>query len=69
MPQVAIDLPPKLVPGYQGQVRYRGAYGGRGSGKTRTFAKMTAVMGYRWGMAGQEGQILCAREFMNSLDQ
>jgi len=29
---------------------------------------MTAVNGYRWGMAGNTGQILCGREFMNSLD-
>ena len=30
---------------------------------------MTAVKGYQWGAAGHEGQILCAREFMNSLDE
>lgn len=30
---------------------------------------MSAVHGYRCGMSGQEGQILCAREFMNSLDE
>lgn len=29
---------------------------------------MTAVQGYRYGRAGIEGQILCAREFMNSLE-
>lgn len=69
MTQAIIDLPPKLVPVFSGEARYRGAYGGRGSGKTRTFAKMTAVHGYRCGMSGQEGQILCAREFMNSLDE
>jgi phage terminase large subunit len=63
-----IELPPKLVPVFEGEARYRGSWGGRGSGKTRTFALMTAVMGYRWGMAGKKGQILCAREFMNSLD-
>ncbi|UNY40258.1 terminase large subunit [Paracoccus phage vB_PmaP_KLEP18-1] len=64
-----IELPPKLIPVFQGDARYRVAYGGRGSGKTRAFALMTAVHGYRCGMAGQEGQILCAREFMNSLDE
>lgn len=67
--QATIDLPPNLVPVFTGEARYRGAYGGRGSGKTRTFAKMTAIRGYQWGMSGQEGQILCAREFMNSLDE
>lgn len=69
MPTATIDLPPKLVPVFDGSARYRISYGGRGSGKTRTFAKMTAVRGYMWGMSGQEGQILCAREFMNSLDE
>lgn len=66
---VRIELPPKLVPVFEGEARYRGAYGGRGSGKTRSFALMTAVRGYMAGMAGQEGQILCAREHLNSLDE
>lgn len=30
---------------------------------------MSAISGYKWGMSGQEGQILCAREYMNSLDE
>lgn len=30
---------------------------------------MSAVRGYQLGMQGIEGQILCAREFMNSLDE
>ena len=47
---------------------YRGAHGGRGSAKTRTFAKMAAVRGLMWAAAGVEGIILCGREFMNSLD-
>ncbi len=62
-------MPPKLIPVFLGEARYRGAYGGRGSAKTRSFAKMTAVRGYQWGMQGLEGQILCAREYMNSLDE
>lgn len=69
MSQATIDLPPKLVDVFDGAARYRGAYGGRGSGKTRTFALMTAIRGYQWGASGKEGQILCAREFMNSLDE
>lgn len=69
MPQATIELPEKLVSVFDGPARYRGAYGGRGSGKTRGFAKMTAIRGYQWGASGQEGQILCAREFMNSLDE
>mgnify|MGYP001003144776 CR=1 FL=1 len=69
MATATIQLPPKLVPVFTGEARYRGAYGGRGSAKTRSFAKMTAIHGYRIGAAGGEGQILCAREFMNSLDE
>lgn len=46
----------------------RGAWGGRGSGKTRSFAKMTAVRTYMWDQAGREGLILCGRQFMNSLE-
>lgn len=64
-----VRLPPKIVSIFEGDARYRGAYGGRGSGKTRSFALMTAVKGYQWGMSGQSGQILCAREHLNSLDE
>jgi len=67
--EVDIELPPKLVPVFQGEARYRGAFGGRGSGKTRTFALMTAIKGYQWSQQGIEGQIVCAREFMNSLSE
>lgn len=65
-----IELPPKLVPIFEGQARYRIAYGGRGSGKTRSFALMTAIKGYQWGnsVPPTKGQILCGREFMNSLN-
>jgi phage terminase large subunit len=64
-----VELPPKLIPVFSGEADIRGAYGGRGSGKTRTFAKMSAVRGYMWSMAGREGIILCGRQFMNSLDE
>lgn len=63
-----IRLPEKLIPVFSGPADVRGAYGGRGSAKTRSFAKMAAVMGYRYGMQGITGQILCARQYMNSLD-
>jgi phage terminase large subunit len=46
---------------------YRGSYGGRGSAKTRTFAKMAAVRGAMFGDAGVNGVVVCGREFMNSL--
>lgn len=63
-----IALPPKLIPVFDGEADVRGAYGGRGSGKTRSFAKMSAVRGYMWAAQGREGIILCGRQFMNSLD-
>lgn len=65
----SIQLPPKLVRLFQGDARYRCAWGGRGSGKTVSFALMTAVRGYMWGLEGREGQILCGREHLNSLDE
>lgn len=69
MATAQIHLPPKLVPVFLGEAKYRGAFGGRGSGKTRSFAMMTAVRGYQWSMAGESGIILCGREYMNSLDE
>ena len=64
----SIELPPKLVELFAGEARFRAAYGGRGSGKSRSFAIMAAARGYMWGQQGRTGQILCAREFMNSLN-
>lgn len=66
--KVQIEIPPKLIPVFSGNYRYRGSYGGRGSAKTRTFAKMTAVVAYKRAMAGDSGVVLCGREFMNSLE-
>ncbi|QHJ85649.1 MAG: hypothetical protein [Caudoviricetes sp.] len=68
MTTAQIQLPKKLIPVFVAEnVRYRGAYGGRGSAKTRTFALMTAIKAYQFAEAGISGAILCAREFMNSL--
>lgn len=64
-----LRLPAKLVPVFEGVADVRGAYGGRGSAKTRTFAMMTAVRAHMWDRAGDEGIILCGRQFMNSLDE
>lgn len=69
MTTARIELPPKLIPVFAGEARYRGAYGGRGSAKTRSFAKMAAVKGYQLSQSGQSGVIVCGREFMNSLDE
>jgi phage terminase large subunit len=62
-----IILPPKLDPVFSGVADFRGAHGGRGSAKTRTFARMAAVYGLRCAAANMRGVIVCAREFMNSL--
>lgn len=67
-----IQIPPKLIPVFApapGSLRFRGACGGRGSGKTRTFAKMAAAFGYMFARQGKSGVILCGREFMNSLEE
>lgn len=69
MTTAQVALPPKLIPIFEGEADVRGAYGGRGSAKTRTFAKMTAIKAYIWSMAGLEGIILCGRQYMNSLDE
>lgn len=69
MATAQIALPPKLVPVFLGDADFRGAYGGRGSGKSRSFAKMTAVKGYQWAKQGQEGVIVCGREYQNSLSE
>jgi phage terminase large subunit len=67
--QPQIKLPEKLVDVFTGPAMYRGAYGGRGSAKTRSFAKMAAVQGIRFAQANKPGVIVCGREFMNSLDE
>ena len=64
---VTVELPPKMRELFQGRYRYRVAHGGRGSAKTRSFALMTAVMGFAFEQQGKQGVILCAREYMNSL--
>lgn len=67
--QVAqIQLAPKMVELFARPSRYKCAWGGRGSSKTRGFALMTAVMAYQLAEEGKSGVILCAREFMNSLE-
>lgn len=68
MSKVQIELPPKLIPLFSTPgLRYLASWGGRGSGKTRTFALMTAIKGYIFAEAGISGMILGGREFMNTL--
>src|SRR5690625_459581 len=51
-----------LAPPMDGTYRYRCAYGGRGSGKSYSFALMAALRGYERPM-----RILCTREFQISI--
>lgn len=48
-------------------IRFRGGVGGRGSGKTLQFASMTALVAVYFSASRLKGNILCAREYMNSL--
>lgn len=62
-----VKLPPKLVPVFappRGDLRYRGAKGGRGSGKSFSFAKMAAIYGYAEAL-----RILCTRELQVSIKE
>lgn len=65
-----IKIPPKLVPvfDFSRHYRFRGARGGRGSAKTRSFALAAALRADELAEQGQSGIILCGREFMNSLE-
>lgn len=67
---VQLQIPAKLALLFTAvDKRYRCSHGGRGSAKTRTFALMTAVKAYQAANNGESGVILCAREFMNSLEE
>lgn len=69
MSDLQLRIPDKLVDVFTGDAMYRGAWGGRGSAKTRTFAKMAAVRGAMFADAGVTGVVVCGREFMNSLEE
>ena len=65
--EVEVKLPEKLIPVFappRGSVRYRGAWGGRGSAKSASFATMAAIFGYI-----EPLRILCTREFQNSIKE
>lgn len=48
----------------RGKLRYRAAYGGRGSAKSFTFAKMAAIWGY-----AEPLRILCTRDIQDSIKE
>lgn len=65
MATARIELPRKVVRVFgpsRGEVRYRGLFGGRGSGKSFGAAKMASIWGY-----AEPLRILCVREFQNSI--
>lgn len=65
--KATVSLPPKLLPIFtppRGAVRYRAAYGGRGSGKSFSFAKMAAIWAYQ-----QPIRVLCTREYQVSIKE
>lgn len=67
MTAAQIQLPEKLVPVFappRGSFKYRCLYGGRGSAKSFTAAKMAAIWGY-----AEPLRILCAREFQESISE
>jgi len=62
-----IELPPKLIPVFspkRGELLYRGAYGGRGSAKSFSFALMAAIWGYV-----EPLRILATRELQVSIKE
>lgn len=67
MSEATLRFPPKLIPAFskpRGTYQYIAAYGGRGSGKSYSFAKMVAVWGYT-----EPLRILCTREFQASVKE
>ena len=65
MTDARVKLPARLRPIFlpaRGSVAYRGAYGGRGSGKSQTAALMAAI----WGCS-EPLRILCTRELQVSI--
>ena len=62
MKEAIVKLPKKLLPVFDGPARYRCAWGGRGSGKSFSFALMAAIRGY-----AEPIRILCARELQNTI--
>lgn len=67
MTEADIVLPDKLAEMFtpeRGAVQYRCAHGGRGSGKSFTFAKMAAVWGY-----AERLRVLCTRELQVSIKE
>lgn len=67
MTRATIELPAKMVDNFAQPARHRVFKGGRGSGKTRGLATMSALKVYQLAEQGREGVWLCSREHLNSL--
>jgi phage terminase large subunit len=67
MSKYKIEVPPKIAEIFEkprGYYRYRGAFGGRGSGKSMNFALMAAIFAFK-----EELRILCTREIQASIKE
>ncbi len=63
--RVAVELPPKLMPLMEEpRRRYYVAYGGRGAGKSHTFAKALLLQAFR-----EPLRILCVREIQKTISE
>lgn len=69
MSELRIKLPVKMAANFAQTATFRVFKGGRGSGKTRGLALMSATYVMRIAMAGKEGIFLCGREHLNSLEE
>ena len=67
MVTATIELPEKMVQNFAQPARHRVFKGGRGSGKTRGLALMSALKVYELSEQGRKGVWLCSREHLNSL--
>jgi len=63
MNALRVQLPPWAKP-YRCPARYKIAYGGRGSGKSTTFARLAILRAAR-----EPVRVLCARELQNSIQE
>jgi len=64
-----IEIPMPMARNFAQPARHRVFKGGRGSGKTKGLAKMSALKVMELADSGREGVWLCSREYMNSLEE
>lgn len=69
MAEIDVEFPPKVVENFNQSAMVRVFKGGRGSAKTMSLAKLSAIYAYKMARAGRKGVWLCGREHLNSLDE